>query len=322
MWCACVGCSGVGGHEWLPRCSWQPLPTSLMQTAVTAGMSALLVGAFWGRGVHRRQHILWRITFLWDTRQARAVGLRHSKGLGWPSSLQWYLRCPRERPGQWHSSSWAVLSQLSCLKLYPEGHSSHQCWVVTQAAASELSVSACPSARDRDPLCHPAQNSSTSQQLLVCGWRRLVTEYSECRIQIWSFGRSEHCSERKGSHDQFIDAFWSGSHTNAFCGGTVSLKELSSKTSHIWCSGQIPVALVPCWNECVVQVQAVIPDWQPDEAAAPHQLSLAQSCPQQCLWEASCDTAGDLSGWEVTRAWLAPLFSASSITWEIPEPCH
>lgn len=121
---------------------------------------------------------------------------------------------------------------------------------------------------------------------------------------------------------QFINAFWLGTCTNAFCGGTMSLKELCSKTSHIWCSGQIPVVLVPCWNECVVQVRAVILGWQPDEAAAPPHLSLAQNRSQQCLWEASCGTARDLLGWGVTRIWLGPLFSTSSITWEIPEPCH
>lgn len=35
-----------------------------------------------------------------------------------------------------------------------------------------------------------------------------------------------------------------------------------------------------------------------------------------------CDRARGLLGWEVTRIWLAPLFSTSSSTWEIPEPCH
>lgn len=98
---------------------------------------------------------------LWDSQAQQRPGLAQL-----PAVVPVFSRAG---PGQWHSSTHAVLSQLSCLELYPEEHSSHQCWVVTQAAARELSVSACSSARDRDPLCHPARNSSTLQQLLVLG---------------------------------------------------------------------------------------------------------------------------------------------------------
>lgn len=169
-------------------------------------------------------------------------------------------------------------------------------------------------------LCHPSQYGSASQQLLWWGWRRLVTEYSHWRMQICSSGNSECCSGRKRSQNAIYQCSLIGQSYKCFLRGGLSLKKLSSKVSHIWWSGQILGALAPCLNGCVVQVSAVMFEWWPDETAAPHQLSC---CPELltvgCLREASCGSVCNLCGCKVTRIWLAQLFSASRVIWELSD---
>ena len=87
----------------------------------------------------------------------------------------------RKGHGSGMAPSSAVLSQLSCLKLYPQEGNLQQCgepvWLLcgamTHAAACEMSVSACHSARGRDRCVPPILKRQHFSAALFVGMKEI-----------------------------------------------------------------------------------------------------------------------------------------------------